>query len=265
MQTHKVKIMLLIIVLIGAIFGVTAGVYQKEQLGSMLWSTLHIPAVALFFHNDAVLAIEIGNFYFNVYGDGVYDLEKAGHYFERALALDPRVPDAWHQLARIDFLNGKFDDALYKINKQIDLHEDSFMASYYIRGLIYGYRKEFKKAEEDFLVFLEWSPRNWAAHNDLAWIYFQNEEYQKTADMAQRGLAYTPNNAWLLNMKGIALLNLEEKDTARSLFGRALSEAKLLTPADWELAYPGNDPRVAKQGLAEIITAIEFNLRLTVD
>ena len=43
-----------------------------------------------------------GNYYFNVGGNGAYDLEKAEKYFNKALEIDPQVPDAWHQLARID-------------------------------------------------------------------------------------------------------------------------------------------------------------------
>ena len=44
-----------------------------------------------------------GNYYFNVGWAGKYDLEKARRYFEKAIEADPNVPDAWHQLSRIDF------------------------------------------------------------------------------------------------------------------------------------------------------------------
>ena len=234
----------------------------KTETGLFVWNTFHrYPELTLILDRDAVLSMEIGGYYFNLRGDGEYDLEKAERYFEKALTLDSNVPDAWHNLARIDFLNGDFDNALYKINKQIEIHGDSFMASYYIRGLIYGFMGEFEKAEENFLVFLEWTPGNWAALNDLAWIYFQNEKYQKAADTARRALEfeYASNNPWLLNMYGLALFNMGEKENASALFERALSGAQLLTSADWELAYPGNDPRIAEQGLAEMISAIEFN------
>lgn len=90
-----------------------------------------VAELSLAINPDARFTLYLGNYYFNVYGDGVYDLVRAEKFFYKALELDPRVPDAWHQLARIDFLRGKFRSALDKINWQIELHGDSFMASYY--------------------------------------------------------------------------------------------------------------------------------------
>ena len=49
------------------------------------------------------------------------------------------------------------------------------------------------------------------------------------------------------------------------MLGRALEEAKKLNERYWEKAYPGNDPRVAAQGLKEMLQAIESNLSLVGD
>ncbi len=243
------------------------GVYHfRTQLGIALWNQLHLsPQVMLTLNTDAVFVVEIGNYYFNVYGDDVYDLKKAEKYFKKAIQIDPQVPDAWHQLARIDFLHGDFDSALYKINKQIEIHGDNFMASYYIRGLIHGFRKESEMAESDFLMFLEWDPINWAARNDLAWVYFEQARYEDTFVVAERGIEYFPNNPWLLNIAGASLLNLERYKEAEIFLSHAFLQAEQLTNRDWEKAYPGNDPRIASQGLAEMKEAIKRNLSLVVN
>ncbi|MDP3725702.1 MAG: tetratricopeptide repeat protein [bacterium] len=212
--------------------------------------------------NDPVGLVQKGNYYFNVGGNGGYDLKKAEKYFNKALEIDPAVPDAWHQLARIDFLRGNFPGALQKINKQIELHGDSLMSAYYIRGLIYGYTKEYEKAEQDFLKFLEWDKTNWAIYNDLAWIYFQQGNYEKTLKTAEAGLAYHLNNPWLLNMAGISSLNLGDMDNAHAYLEKAILWTETLTEADWHKAYPGNDPRVAGQGIKEMKEAIRANLNL---
>lgn len=256
------KKIFLMFFLAGMFFNVLVFQY-KTEMTLFVWHTFHtLPEVMLFTNADATIAVEIGNYYFNVYENGVYDLEKAQRYFEHALLLDPLIPDAWHQLSRIDFLNGDFDSALYKINKQIEIHGDSFMASYYIRGLIYGYMDEFKKAEENFLVFLEWDPINWATHNDLAWVYFQGGRYEKALEIAHKGLSISPANVWLLNMKGLALLNLGHLNEAREFFEQALSGTVFLTKDSWHRAYPGNDPGIAGQGLREMREAIEKNISL---
>lgn len=214
---------------------------------------------------DAYAFVERGNRYFNVGGSGRYDLKKAEKYFLKALEKDPLVSDAWHQLARIDFLRGDFDGALEKINRQLALHGDSLMPSYYIRGLIYGYTKRFAEAEADFLKFYRWDPNNWAIYTDLSWIYFQEEKYEKMRMTAEGGLARFPNNPWLLNMAGLAHMNLGDAERARIYFQKALFWTETLKESDWHKAYPGNDPRVAGQGILEMKRAIEHNLDLLGD
>ena len=243
---------------------VVLGFALKEEIGKTVWTVSHTPMLALVFNYDAMQALEIGNYYFNAYGDGVYDLAKAQKYFYVALDIDPEVPDAWHQLARIDFLNGDFEDALQKINTQIAVHGDTFMASYYIRGLIYGYMKLYDEAEKDFLTFLTWDTRNWAAYNDLAWVYFSRGNYERSLWAAKQGYAVDPDNALVLNMYGLSLMNLGRGEEAIPFLEKALAEAKKLSEADWHKAYPGNDPSVAKTGLEEVVKSITYNLDLAV-
>lgn len=262
-STHKKIAQVLLIVGFVLFVGAYA---NKGEVVPFVWQKFHLfPEFTLSVNQSAPLAIEIGNYYFNAGGDGVYDLELAKKYFEKALELDPLVLDAWHQLARIDFLNGDFESALLKINKQIELHGENHMASYYIRGLIHGYSGKFNEGVDDFLTFLTWGPNNWAVYNDLAWIYFQAGYYETTEKIAQQGLSYFPDNPWLLTMKGISLINLGDKEGARNALGKALEEAAGLTVNDWKRAYPGNAPNIAEKGLSEIVKAIEFNLTLVGD
>lgn len=243
--------------------GFTLGV-----LSITMWTLLHFSGepieskILTFITHDAERAVKIGNYYFNVDGDGEYNLDEARKYFEKAIKFDPNVPDAWHQLARIDFLAGDFDGALQKINTQIELHGEDLMASYYIRGLIHGFREEYAQAEENFLKFLEWDTKNWAAHNDLAWVYFSSGQFQKAADIAEQGLAYNPGNPWLLTSYGVSLLNLGEREKASAALEHALQKAEVLAPATWDRAYPGNDPRIAEGALMKLREAIQSNIEL---
>lgn len=231
-------------------------------IGLMAWRLARMPHVSLFFNQQAGHAFEIGNYYFNVYRDGVYDLDKAAHYFKRALAMDPAVPGAWHQLARIDFLRGDLSNALTKINTQIELHGNSSIASYYVRGLINGFMGNFGDAERDFLAFLSWNTKSWAAYNDLAWIYFSQGNYRDTETTAREGLALNPGNPWLLNSLGVALLNQEKKREAYAILVIALKESETLTLSDWHTAYPGNDPSLGDIGLKKMQQVIRRNLAL---
>src|SRR3989344_2184298 len=235
---------------------------SRDTLVYVAWQKLRWPAVSSILNGrNAGLEVELGNYYFNVSGLGAYDLKKAEKHFKRALEIDANIPDAWHQLARIDFLRGNFSNALVKINKQIEIHGDSFMASYYMRGLINGYAGNLKEAEADFKKFLSWDKTNWAAHNDLAWVYFKSGEYKKVETIAREGLSFNKNNPWLLISLGASLLNQEKKSEAKKIFESAKLAAAALTEIDWHRAYPGNNPRMAPRGLEEIKKTIEYNLK----
>lgn len=238
---------------------------QQHSLNALL--RIHfIPELTLVINPDAKLSLYLGNYFFNVYGNGVYDLERAEWYFKKALELDPQVPDAWHQLARIDFLRGDFSKALEKINTQIELHGDSFMASYYIRGLIIGYknkrsREDLDKAESDFKKFLAWDEKNWAALNDLAWIYFLDRKFAEAENTASKGLVFNSGNPWLLNTLGAALLNQGREKEAVPALEEAMRNAEKLKTEDWHKAYPGNHPDSALAGIESIKKTISENLR----
>lgn len=249
-------ILIIIILLGGGIY------YYHTAVGKFVWNKFRFAPAALALNRDATLALEIGNYYFNVGGSGVYDLRRAERYFYRALEIDPNVPDAWHQLSRIDFLRGDFWSALQKINKQIEIHGDSFMASFYIRGLILGFMGNFDEAEDNFKKILSWDPGNWAIANDLAWIYFQKGDYKKTEEMARYGLERNSENVWLLTSLGVALLNQQKREEALTALMKARENVEHLTESDWSKAYPGNDPRLAGKGLENMKRTIEENIRL---
>src|SRR3989344_3629036 len=233
-----------------------------KPTGTFVWNKFKFADTALFLNRDSRLALEIGNYYFNVYQNGEYDLAKAKIYFEQALEIDPNTPDGWHQLARIDFLKEDFTEALKKINKQIEIHGDSFMASFYIRGLISGYAGDYDQAKKDFKKFLSWDHNNWAALNDLAWIYFKKGDYKNAENTAKIGLEIAPQNPWLLTALGAALLNQNKKEEAQKAFIQAKSNVDLLTEMDWHKSYPGNNPNSAQKGLESMKETIIYNLSL---
>jgi tetratricopeptide (TPR) repeat protein len=212
---------------------------------------------------DARSAYECGNYYFGMYGPHGYDIHLAEYYYTVATEKDPTLPDVWHQYARIAFLQGEYDTALARINRQFEHHGDEVVESYYIRGLIYGYADDHAKAEGDFKRYLQFDPNNWAANNDLAWIYFEQGKYAEAAALLEPVLkGMRDDQPWLLSTHAMAIYNLGMIDGARSELDRAKAAAAKLTPEDWMVAYPGNDPRAAARGLAEFQAVIDRNLAL---
>lgn len=209
--------------------------------------------------NDPKLFFEIGNSYF---GQGkVYDIQKAETAFKKAVELRPDFLEAHYQLGRVYFVRGKFDSALIEIEKTLEINPE-FKKTYYMYGLINGYKGSLEQAELGFQEYIKRDNFNWAGYNDLAWVYFRLGDFEKTRDTAKKGLEKAPNNPWLNNIYGTALLNLGKKNEAKTAFEDALKYSESLTAEDWGQSYPGNDPKIYEKGLEETRTVIKHNLQL---
>lgn len=216
---------------------------------------------------------ERGQYYFNhgPHADGTYDLRAARKYFGRAIAADPKGDHkAWYQLGRIDFLEGKFDDAIYKFKLQQAYFGDSVPNVHYMLGLAYGYKASrggdtysWQKAEEGFKNYIDLAPYSPWARVDLAWVYFSQGKFDEMLPILEEGLEYNNDNPWLHNMYGLALLNTGKKEEARAHFELASELASYLTPEEWGASYPGNDPESWKYGLREFRELIVKNLALS--
>lgn len=231
----------------------------RTVLGYFVWDNFHAVAISEILNpKDAKLEFAVGNYYF---GGGAYDINKAEEYFKKAIEFDEKLPGVHYQLSRVYFLRSDFYKALLEINKEIELHPD-IKRSYYVRGLVNGYSGRLSDAEADFKEFLKWKPDSWAAHNDLAWIYFKEGDYKKSRDTALAGLMYSDMNPWLLNSLGVSLLNLGDKKSAKETFLKALSVLETMSPESWGSAYPGNNPLIYESGFREMKKSIENNLKL---
>lgn len=215
----------------------------------------------------------LAQYYFNQDNsiDGVYDLKKARQYYSQVIEENPGGnPLSWYQLGRIDFLEGYLDDAIYKFKKQVYYFDDQLPNVYYMLGLTYGYKaghggsaEDWTKAEENFLKYIEYDELSPWPKVDLTWIYFAQGKYSEMIPVLESGLMLEPNNPWLLNMYGLALLNTGAKESARLNFIKARDAAAILTPLDWGMIYPGNDPDIWEKGLEEFRSLIEKNISLT--
>lgn len=209
---------------------------------------------------SAERAFEFGMRHFNPSNPSAYNLQRAEYFLRATIAIDPPYPFANQQLARINFLQGEFVSATTFINQEIALQSDPNPSAYYIRGLIRGYQGSYIKAADDFERYVQMSPEVWAGYNDLAWVLMKSGEYQRALGVLIRGLAKFPDNAWLLNSFAIALYETGDAEGAKAAALRARDAVEKLTPQDWSNANPGNDARIAAEGLETFRSAALKNL-----
>ena len=184
------------------------------------------------------------------FGGTAYDLDKAEKWYKAALKIEPKLPNAHYQLARVYFVKNNFSKALIEINSELSLNPEN-QRSYYVRGLINGYSGNYQAAVEDFKKFIAWQPDEWAGYNDLAWIYNETGEKQKAKETLLSGLKTAPDNAWLLNGLSIVLSDLGEQEEADKILKQAKISAGKLGENDWQMAYSANNPAFASRDLAE--------------
>lgn len=212
---------------------------------------------------DAKLAMFLGNYYFGqTLGKSEYDLTKAKRAFKKAVKITPGILWGHYQLARIAFAESDFTEALREINEELRFNPEN-LRSLYVRGLIYGYQGDLEKAETDFSRFIAWAPMEWGGYNDLSWILSKrgkDAEAEKVIQQALRKVPDAEKNPWLWNSLGVAQLNLNDYNNAVTSFNKAQTLAENITNRDWRLAYPGNEPNSAADGLLAFRNAIEKNL-----
>lgn len=209
---------------------------------------------------SAQKAFDYGDFHFSASNPEYYDINLAQYYFYKAAAMDPYLPLVWHQLARTSFINDDLIKALDQIDIQIAQEGDAVPNSYYMRGLIEAYMKDYPAAEQDYAHFFKLDPISWAGANDYAWVLLKDGKPQLAAQVVEGILTYEPDNAWLLNSDAIARSEMGDATTARERLDEAAQAVSKLTPADWAIAYPGNDPNIDSEGLEQFKQAVQDNI-----
>jgi len=222
--------------------------------------TLFVLSAQTLFPLSAQQAFDAGERHFDARNQSQYDINAAEHFFRIAAEKDPTLPYLYHELARIDFLRGNFTAALSKINFQISLHGDSEPNSYYVRGLIEGYMGRYDDSIVDYKHYLQFDPHDWAAINDYCWVLLKANRPAEALAESSQGLVQFPGNAWLANTNTIALYEVGDLQAAELEAREALIATAAVTPTQWLIAYPGNDPGVAGEGVAALQQAARDNM-----
>ncbi|TSC71493.1 MAG: hypothetical protein G01um101448_1156 [Parcubacteria group bacterium Gr01-1014_48] len=234
--------------------------FSRVAIAQILWGRYRLAEEALWLAPGNVeLAMGVGNYYFNGFE---HDLTLAKKGYEQAVRIDPMIFLGHYQLARIYFVEGRFREALDEINKELEAYPNN-LRSLYVRGLIEGYRGDLKAADDDFKKFISWAPIEWGGYNDRAWILGKLKKYVEMKVVAETGIqraAGGASNPWLLNMLGVAELNLKKYAAAGTAFVEAKKLAEALTDTQWHWAYSGNSPSVSEEGRVAFIRAINDNL-----
>jgi tetratricopeptide (TPR) repeat protein len=216
--------------------------------------------VAYFFNPTPERAFEYGLKHFDATVPQEYDIVRAQYFFSEALKKSSDFPLAHYELARIAFLQSEFPLALDLVDQEFTSNPKPPPYVYYVRALIEGYMTDYADAEKDYETYFKITPANWAGINDYSWVLLKDDLPEGAHAALSWGLKQWPNNAWLLSNDATALYELGRYSEAAAMAKKAVPAVNALTEADWLVAYPGNDPQIARQGLDNFKTTTQENL-----
>lgn len=203
----------------------------------------------------------------NIFFGGIsslYNLQIARLLYKSAInplfsKLPPRY--AHYQLSRTYFIEGKLNEALDEVKKELEIYPDD-TGSYYILGLTYGYMNRNHEAIDAFSKYIETHPGTWAGRNDKAWLQFRIGDIDgaiRTMEPIAEQFKYT---VWVQNTYCALLINKKDFVSAKKTCNYAKDAVNKMTEKGWGHAYPGNDPRIYNTGLQAMKLSIEQNLEL---
>jgi tetratricopeptide (TPR) repeat protein len=240
--------------------------FNQKLLKLLFISVFLMFITTLFFYRQNIL-FSLGNRFFGgkVFNTTLYDIDMAQTFFELADDSDGKnVMWLNYQLSRIHFIRGELDTAVAYANKELETHPTN-CRTHYIRGLAYAYMdkdKELNKAVSDFEEFNKCFPLTWAGHNDLAWFWFRKGNMEKVINVAEQVTPLYPNNPWIQNTYGTALINVGRYAEAKKALLAAKETADNMTEDMWGAAYPGNNPSIYGKGLSAMRKSIDDNLKI---
>ena len=210
-----------------------------------------------------VVYMRVGDLAFGgkILGFRVYNIALAEIFYTRATELGHPPQWANYQLSRVNFINGRQGEAVKYADKELELYPENCRTNY-VRGLAYAYDDKLNRAIENFQAFNICFPDSWAGHNDLAWFYFRDGDYESAKKTIEQVINKYPTNPWIQNSYGVALMNSGDLMKAVYAFAAANRVASAMTESDWGAAYPGNDSDIYGEGLEAMRKTIKENMIL---
>jgi tetratricopeptide (TPR) repeat protein len=120
------------------------------------------------------------------------DARRAIDEFDRAVELDPRYAEAWHDRALAWQGLGRFDRAVRDDTRAIDLRP-TYAAAYNGRGAAYRSLRQFEPALRDCTKAVELAPRHPDAYNNRGNIYYDLGQYDRAVRDLTRAIDLRPD------------------------------------------------------------------------
>ncbi len=206
-----------------SVLGKTA-THLREKLGESLSSIQKFDAPieqATTSSLDALKAFTTGN---EMYLAGKWP--EAVSFFKHAVELDPNFALAYAKLGVLHFNSLQYDLSAKFTAKAFELRERaSERERFYISSFYYSFATaELDKDIEVLELWKQTYPRDFFAHNNLAFAYATTGQFEKAIEEDREVLRLNPNVAGPYYRLGLSLTALNRLDEARAVYEEAIAK-----------------------------------------
>jgi len=192
---------------------------------------------------------------------GEYDLGNAQSLYEKALQKDPTHKESLFNLARIQYITGRYDESFETIATYKKAYPDEKRV-HYIAGLAHAFAGNLDDAEREMKAFVDSDIAGWQGHLDLAWIQFKKGDIEVAKETLVTGIDVFGGNAFLNTSLGGVLVALGEYEDAEKALLIARAQMDLVTKDEWRQNFSFNNPRGIDNRMGSMRASIDANIAL---
>ncbi len=162
------------------------------------------------------------NFYLGMIYLQQDQLEEAEKYMQQAYDMAPEDYFTLVNYARILYREGHLEQAGEMLNR-VPEDKRTISESYYnTRGLLAMAGEKHEEAIDYFLQAVEINPENYYVLNNLGLALIRTGEFQEAKEYLEKAVEQDPQEAFIYNNLGIAYENLNQLEDARDSYERAV-------------------------------------------
>jgi serine/threonine protein kinase/Tfp pilus assembly protein PilF len=157
-----------------------------------------------------------------------WDWDRTRVEFERAMALNPRLPNTlqWHA-TYLGLVEGSFEPAVAEARRAIDLDPLSGSA-HAVLGTLWLCDGKYGDAQTSLNRAIELDPRLWVAHRSLGLTFMQQQRYDEALAIFDDALALSKRHPWILSYVAEIYRRAGRAADAEALYVEMTSRARTI-------------------------------------
>ena len=155
--------------------------------------------------------------------------DKAIADLSEAIKLNPQRAAAYQDRAWEWYGKGELDNALSDCNELVRLEGTFGTEGAWLRGLVWGGKREYDKSIADFSLVIDRQPENASAYANRAVSWHRKNEFEKALDDIDKAIEINPADPAMFILRGDIWWALDQADSALNDYAEAILLGRRMT------------------------------------